>query len=105
MKLCHRWETRQNVQGLRSRREEDFFMEFRGTFCVETVVDSTVFLFPTLENLKLVTGQRLLDCPKHDPALVDEISELIADGAAHEKEHVVLSRAVYGRSHGRRARQ
>ena len=90
-----------------------------GTFCVETVVDSTVLLFPTLENLKLVTGQRLLDWSKHYPALVGEITESIADGAAHEKDHVVLSGAFTvthppelrpegvdcRRSHGRRARQ
>ena len=47
-------------------------------------MDSTVFLFPTLENLKLVTRQRLLDWPRHYPAL--------AGGAAHEKDHVVLGR-------------
>ena len=28
---------------------------------METVVDSTVFFIPILENLKSVTGQRLLD--------------------------------------------
>ena len=64
------------------------------------------FLFPTLENLNLVTGQRLLDWPKHYPALV-------------EKDQVVLSRAFRvahppefrpevvecRRSRGRRARQ
>ena len=61
---------------------------------METVVDSKVFLFPTLENLNLVTGQRLLDWPKHYPALVDEISELIADGAAHEKDQVVLTQTI-----------
>ena len=86
---------------------------------METVVDSTVFLFPTLENLKLVTGQRLLDWSKHNPALVGEITESIADGAAHEEDHVVLSRAFTvthhpqlrpegvdcRHSHGRRARQ
>ena len=33
-------------------------------------MDSTVFLLRTLENVKLVTGQRLLDWPKHCPALV-----------------------------------
>ena len=37
--------------------------------------------------------KRLLDWPKHCPALVGEITESIADGAAHEKDHVVLSRA------------
>ena len=73
MKRCH-WETRQRLQGLCPIREENFFAEFKGTFCVETVVDSTVFLFPTLENLKLVKGQRLLDWPKHYPALVGEIT-------------------------------
>ena len=54
---------------------------------------SRVFLFPTLENLKLVTGQRLRDWPKHYPALEGEITESIPDGAAHEKDHMVLSRA------------
>ena len=56
--------------------------------------------------------KRLLDWPKHCPALVGEITESIADGAAHEKDHVVLSRAFTvthlvdcRRSHGRRARQ
>ena len=50
-------------------------------------------MFPTCENLKLFTGQRLLDLPKHGPALVGEITGSIADGAAHEIDHVVLSRA------------
>ena len=52
-----------------------------------------MFLFPTLENLRLPTGQSSLDWPKHYPSLAGEITELIADGAAHEKVHVVLSSA------------
>ena len=93
--------------------------KFKGTFCVETAVDSTAFSFPTLENLKLVTGQTLLDWSKHYLALAVEFTESISDGEAHENDHVVLSRAFtvtdppeyrpegvdYRRSHGRRARQ
>ena len=73
-------------------------------------------MFPTLEDLKIFTGQRLLD---HYSSPVGEITESIIDGAAHEKDHVVLSRVFTvthppdfrpegddcRRSHGRRARQ
>ena len=56
-------------------------------------------MFPTLEDLKIFTGQRLL---AHYSSLVGESTESIVDGAAHEKDHVVLSRVftVFLHCHG-----
>ena len=57
-----------------------------------------MFLFPTLGNLRLFTRQSSLDWPKHFPSLAGEITELIADGAAHVKVRVVLSSAITGKN-------
>jgi len=67
--------------------------KFKGTFRVVTVVESIVFLFPTAENLKLVTGQQSLGWPKHFPTVVGESAVSMVNGAAHKKGRVVSGRA------------
>lgn len=69
------------------------FAKFKGTFRVVTVLESTVYLYPTAENLKLITGQKSLGWPKHYPTVVGESSVSMVTGAAHKKGRVVSGRA------------